>query len=165
MLTAISKVCKVMDTLFFALACVLLGIIITASTIQVFTRYVLNSSLTGTEELARYCFVWMSMLGGSICVGKMAHPSVTFIGDGLKGVSKKILKIIIFVLIIVCALIFLLYGIQVVRSTSTQLSPTLQIPMRLVYLCVPIGGGGMIIHAVHLILEELWGTPKGEEVL
>ena len=41
-----------------ALFCVL----IVACVLQVFFRFVLNNSLAWSEELARYCFIWMHMI-------------------------------------------------------------------------------------------------------
>ena len=43
--------------------------LIIACVMQVFFRFVLNNSLSWTEELARYCFIWMHMLGASILGG------------------------------------------------------------------------------------------------
>ena len=41
-------------------------VLILACVMQVFFRFVLNHSLSWTEELARYCFIWMHMLGASL---------------------------------------------------------------------------------------------------
>lgn len=151
----LKKACNLIDGLYTHITVILLGVIIAASSLQVFTRYVLNSSVTGTEELARFSFVWMSMLGGSICVGKGAHPAVTFVGDMLKGWAKRLLSITIYILIVLCSLIFVIYGVQMVMITGTQMSPSLGIPMSLIYLSIPVGGTGMILHAVSGMLKQI----------
>lgn len=69
------------DAVYMTTAGILFIVLIAASFVQVFTRYIMNSSLVGTEELARYCFIWMSLLGGSIAVGKWAHTSMAFSTD------------------------------------------------------------------------------------
>ena len=40
-------------------------VLIVACVAQVFFRFILNNSLSWSEELARYCFIWMHMLGAS----------------------------------------------------------------------------------------------------
>lgn len=46
---------------------------------QVFTRYVLNNSLPWTEELARYSFMYVNILGAVICVRRKTNARVTAI--------------------------------------------------------------------------------------
>ncbi len=43
---------------------------------QVASRYVLHGSLSYTEELVRYCFVWATFLGASAAVAKGRHLSI-----------------------------------------------------------------------------------------
>ena len=43
-------------------------ILIIACVLQVFFRFILNNSLSWSEELARYCFIWMHMLGTSLLI-------------------------------------------------------------------------------------------------
>lgn len=70
MTIGIKKLNQAVDAVYMSISILLLIILVIASALQVFTRYVLNNSLVGTEEVARYCFIWMSMLGGSVCVGR-----------------------------------------------------------------------------------------------
>ena len=64
---ALDKVCSMVNRIYGGAALLLLAVLTGAMAVQVFTRYVLGSSLSGTEELGRYCFIWMTMLGASIC--------------------------------------------------------------------------------------------------
>lgn len=163
MLNAFRKTCGLMDKLFVWAAVLLLAVIIGASSVQVFTRYVMNASLIGTEELARFAFIWMSMLGGSVCVSRNAHPAVTFIGDFLHGNTKKALSTLIYILIILCSLIFIVYGYRMYKVTGYQLSPTLGIRMSLIYLAIPVGGVGMVANAILGIFKELSPTSETEQ--
>jgi len=44
--------------------------------VQVFCRYVLNSSLFWSEELARYMLVWISFFGATVAYYRNLHPGV-----------------------------------------------------------------------------------------
>lgn len=143
---------------------ILFVVLIVASTLQVFTRYVLNSSLIGTEELARYCFVWMSLLGGSIAVGRWAHTAITVLYDSLRGNSQKVMFIVLNILIIVLSVVFIKGGTKMMQVASAQSTPTLHIPKKLIYLGVPISGIGMLLHSVeHIVnsVSEIFSGKKG----
>ena len=42
-----------------------------------------------------------------------------------------------------------------------QLAPSLRIPMKYMYMSVPIGFGLMLIHAVNAVFEELFKSKGG----
>ena len=55
-------------------AIIVLVLSLTAVTFaQVVTRYVLNDPLIWSEELARYLFVWVSMIGAALAVRNGGH--------------------------------------------------------------------------------------------
>lgn len=43
---------------------------------QVFMRYVMDNSLSWSEELARFCFIWLVYIGISYGVKKQRHIKV-----------------------------------------------------------------------------------------
>ena len=55
---------------------------------QVVARYVFNDPPSWTEELARYCQVWIILLTSSICIRKGSHLSVDYFGHRI-GVEAK----------------------------------------------------------------------------
>lgn len=52
-------------------------------TFQIFFRYVLNSPLVWSEELARYLQIWLVIAGTSIVTREGAHPSVAVLVERL----------------------------------------------------------------------------------
>jgi len=149
MSSVVKRVCNIIDKLYLGIGMLLLIIIVVSLTLQVITRYVMNSSMIGTEELARYCFIWMSMLGASVAVGTSSHASVSMLEDNLKGRIKYYFKITIQVMIIIASLILLYEGIKMAISTGVQKSPTLRIPMMFIYAAIPVGSIGMALHGLN----------------
>ena len=43
---------------------------------QVFTRYILKSPSSWSEELVSYLFAWMALLGASLVVGERGHMNI-----------------------------------------------------------------------------------------
>ena len=157
LLKGLNKFLCVLDRVYMAAAGVLFIILIAASATQVFTRYVLNASLVGTEELARYCFIWMSLLGGSIAVGQWAHTSITVLYDILPQVPKKVTFCIQNMFIIILSVIFVMGGLTMMSVSGKQFTPTLHIPKYVIYLAVPLCGFGMGLHALQHILNTIFG--------
>ena len=46
---------------------------------QVFSRYVLGTSFTWTEEFARFSLIWMTILGAAYLNAKREHLSMDFL--------------------------------------------------------------------------------------
>lgn len=127
---------KIVSCAGFALFVVL----IIACVMQVFFRFVLNNSLTWTEELARYCFVWMHMIGASLLIETRGHATVTVILDLLHGAARKIVDILIELIIFFNGTVMLYAGINLAYSTRNNLSTAMSVPMWIINSSVAVGG-------------------------
>ena len=99
----------------------------------------LGSSLTWSEELARYIFIWQIWLGMSIGLKDNKHIQVEMLYQFIKGNPAKILKIIVTILCIaMCAALFY-YGCKYTQNTMNRkaLSAALRMPMWIVHLALP----------------------------
>ncbi|MFA9440748.1 TRAP transporter small permease [Uliginosibacterium sp. sgz301328] len=116
---------------------------------QVFSRYVLNSPSTYTEELLRYLMIWMGFLGAAYCFGDGTHLSLTLLEDSISTRSRFMLKLLQSLLVnagLVAIMIF--GGYRYVVANGAQLSPTLGISMSWVYLILPLSGVLMVVFGI-----------------
>jgi TRAP-type C4-dicarboxylate transport system permease small subunit len=120
--------------IFFSFLCIL----------QVVMRYIFNESLTWSEELSRYAFVWFVYTSAAYAVRYQRHVKFNFLVNLLYRISpiySQILKIIA----LFCWISFLIfvdyYSIQTITNQFKmgQVSPANQIPMYIVYLGLPMG--------------------------
>jgi TRAP-type C4-dicarboxylate transport system permease small subunit len=110
---------------------------------QVFSRYILGTSFTWTEEFARFSLIWMTILGAAYLNAKREHLSMDFIYEKLSDANKKKVAILIEVFIFLFALIVMVIGGGNLVYTTLhleQLSGTLRIPLGYVYSIMPISG-------------------------
>jgi TRAP-type C4-dicarboxylate transport system permease small subunit len=131
---------------------------------QVVMRYVFGRSLSWSEELARYLFIWYTWIGTSLAVRKRRHIRIEILADFLKGRAKLRLEMLV---LLVWALfsVFLAYkGIEIGRFllTSNQTSPALEIPMVFAYAAVPVGCVLMFLRLLGEMKETLMRLSKGE---
>lgn len=156
------KVLKFLDENLEKMLCVvflaLMSIIIV---LQVFFRYVLNNSLSWSEELARYLFIWMIYIGISYGVKLDKHICVdavyTFMPKGI----KRGYAIVAYILFLIFAVSIIYYGILVVgmQITSGQVSPAMGLPMQYVYAAPVVG---MVLTVIRLIQKIYYAVTAKE---
>ncbi|WP_227935615.1 TRAP transporter small permease [Alkalihalobacillus deserti] len=130
-------------------------IMVTAIFMQVFMRYVLGSSLAWSEELARYCFIWLVYLGISYGVRKQRHIKVDIVLILLKDKWKVVLNIVANLIFLAFAVFVIIYGYGIASKLLAfgQTSPALQLPMGLVYLATPVGMGLTAFRLIQQLIQ------------
>ena len=92
-----------------------------------------------TEELARFLFVWMVMLGAMIGVREGTHFEVD-VWPQLGARANAWLRIVSQIFVLVFALVFVWWGIEFVRFGWDQLSEIAELPMWTIFLAWPVAG-------------------------
>ncbi|ORC36209.1 hypothetical protein B4O97_06355 [Marispirochaeta aestuarii] len=118
-------------------------------------RYVLRNPIYFSEELARYCFIWASMLGAAVVNRHDEHTSVTYFINLLPPRVQDVIYILreLLIVVILCVLIF--QGIRLSYTMRTVQTAALALSWALVYISLPIGSALMIISTLHLIKEKI----------
>jgi len=108
---------------------------------QVFTRYVLETAMSWTEEISRYMFIWLVYVGISYGVKKQKHISVDVIHNFLPPKLARYFEFFGDFLFLGFALFIVGKGTEVFLRiiASGQTSPACEIPMWLVYGALPFG--------------------------
>ena len=116
---------------------------------QVFSRYVLSSPSTFTNELLGFLLVWMSLLGASYAFGSNEHLALELLKNRLKKNKFLLVNIIGNLFILIFAIFVLIIGgVNAMDGMMAQLTPILQIPEGWLYLILPISGVIIIIYKV-----------------
>ena len=128
---------------------IVLGVMVLNVSWQVFSRYVLANPSSFTDELARYLMIWLGVIGTAYVSGKRLHVAIDFFPSQLNlSLQKTMQKIIISIIILATFLIFIFGGSRLVFLTYIlgQKSAALQIPLYIVYLCIPLSGACIIFY-------------------
>lgn len=123
--------------------------------LQVVYRYVLVQPLHWSEELARYLFVWVSILGATLGLQKRGHFGLDFFYRMLPDQKRRFLQFLIHLFVGGVILVILIQGVKLVQATALQKSPAMEISMGWAYACLPVGAGLMAIHLLVMIFKDI----------
>ncbi|MDO4626058.1 MAG: TRAP transporter small permease [Pasteurellaceae bacterium] len=130
---------------------------------QVLSRYVLGTPSIVTDELSRFLFMWVGLIGAAYVTGLKRHLAIDLLLIKTTGQKKKILEIVILVIMLFFASFILVYGganLAWDTHISGQISPSIGLDMGLVYLCIPISGLIMMFYILVDLIEKITNKPS-----
>lgn len=125
--------------------------------LQVFMRYVMLNSLSWSEELSRYMYIYMLYLGISYGVRTNRHLRISVIQNLLKEKGQKILSLFSDILFLAFSVIVVINSTKVALLIANfgQVTASTQMPMYVVYMGVPIGFSLVIIRLIQNIIHKI----------
>jgi TRAP-type C4-dicarboxylate transport system permease small subunit len=135
---------------------VIMGVMVINVLWQVFTRFIVGTPSSFTDELARYLMIWLGILGAAYVSGRNMHVAIDVLPLRFSVTIQKKLKLIVYSLIIVFAFFAMVIGgLRLVYITYIldQYSPALQMPLAVVYFAIPLSGVLIIYYKISDILN------------
>lgn len=150
--TSMKKLLLIMNNIERALITIMMFIMVVLIFTQVFTRYVLDSSLGWTEEASRYLFIWLIFLSIGIAFVDKKHISIDILLDLLPKTFQKVILQFSYFCLMGLSIFFFIQGMELVEKLQafSQNSSTLQIPMWLIYLSLPVGFLVAFLRLIHI---------------
>ncbi len=159
-----NRVCDLICSGILGLCSLLVVIMLCCSALQVFSRYVMGSSFTWTEETARYCFIWLDLLGASVLVYRGGHAVVDLFSSKLHDLTKKVYQTVVYASMFYVGVIFARYGLALSARTFGQTSPSLKLSMGVVYGVIPLCGVLVCIFIINRVINVWLAQEPKEEV-
>ncbi|GIO20353.1 sialic acid TRAP transporter small permease protein SiaQ [Oceanobacillus oncorhynchi subsp. incaldanensis] len=146
--------CNRIVEVFLAIA---LSVMSLAIFYQVFSRYVMGSATSWSEELARTLMIYIVLLGSALALKRGEMLSVDLISEMLKKKSNKILQIIVNSLSIIFYIILVIFGFEMAERVGGQSMQGLGISMYWFYFSIPLGGVFLTLNSLGNIIELIRG--------
>jgi TRAP-type C4-dicarboxylate transport system, small permease component len=123
--------------LFFRLLELLVVVSLVAMVIMVFgnvvLRYGFNSGITVSDEMSRYCFIWLTYIGAMIAMRERGHLGVDTLVKHLPVNGKKACLFLSETLMLLCNALFLLGTWKMHDLQVSNVSPVVGISMIWIY--------------------------------
>lgn len=141
----------------------ILAVMAAAVFFQVVSRYLGWAGVDGIEEIPRYLFVWLIMIGGASAMQRGEHTVLDYF------VKRCGPRMQAFILVLTTAaslyLFFVLVKLSLVLVPNAQLqsSPGLGLPLGYVYAAVPVGAFLIalpMIRALVAAMKRTWQKPS-----
>jgi TRAP-type transport system small permease protein len=160
---------KKTSDLFFRLLELLVVACLVAMVIMVFgnvvLRYAFNSGITVSEEMSRYCFIWLTYIGAMIAMREGEHLGVDTLVKHLPVTGKKVCLFLSEALMLLCNGLFILGTWKMHDLQVTNVSPVVGISMIWIYGVGYVVGTVMALFNLNVLYRLLTGRLSEDELV
>lgn len=126
-------------------------------------RYVLLDPISWTEEVGRFCLVWVSFIGTYLAHRRSQHIAVTVLVDGLTPARQRQVRLVVSVLLAVFMVMLMVQGTAYTTAFARYYSPILELPLGIVYAALPVAATMMLVAILLDVGKELRRSPDAAE--
>ena len=131
------------------------AILVIPVSLQIVSRYSgLIPSYIWTEEMSRFLFIWMVMLGAMIAIREATHFEVD-VWPELGAKANAALRIVSHIFVLIFALVFLYWGIKFVQFGWYQESELAELPMPFIFIAWPLAGATWLLFVAEILSENI----------
>lgn len=132
---------------------------------NVVLRYFFNSGIVFSEEVSRFIFMWLTLIGALVVMKDNAHLGMTSLVDRLGEKGQRICRFLADAITLACC-VLLAHGTwhQVVLGMD-NIAPVTSVPLGLVFSCLLISSVGMSLILLHSLWRQITGRMPAEELV
>jgi len=154
--------------LFYQVLGLILVLLLTAMVLMVFAnvvlRYGFNSGVLVSEELSRFCFVWLTFLGAVMAFREHNHLGIETLVQRFGRRGRLICMALSNLIIMGCAGLFFVGATMQFDINATMFAPVTGLSLAWVYGVGLFTGAGVFIIAATRLLSVLLGKVSDEEI-
>ena len=139
-----------------AALCVILVAIVTITIAQVVFRYVLQLSLTWSEELARFLLMWLAALSSAYAFKVRSHFALHFVVDRFDERARQVIGTLVTALVSLFLIVFAWESAKFILAVRDQTAPGTGMSMAIPYSSALVGSLLMLYYVV-----KNWWTGAG----
>jgi len=122
----------------------------------VFFRYVLNDSLSWSEELAKYAMLWLVFLGAPIALRTGGHPNIEILLNLIPSRLGMIVKTFVYAGVMLFCGFLALKSHDFAWNGRSQVAISIgNLSMYYIFVSIPVGMASMTLVSIQLFLENL----------
>jgi TRAP-type C4-dicarboxylate transport system permease small subunit len=134
---------KSIDSLLGKMCLAVLIIMLGAVIWQVFSRFVLQSPSTVTDEISSFSLIWVGLLGAAYATGQHLHLAIDLLPEKMVARNTSFFDGFVYLSVFMFAFLVMIVGgsrLCMLSFQFGQTSASLNIPLGIIYLIVPFSG-------------------------
>ena len=141
----------------------LIGLLIVPVTLQIaarFTDWIPN--YIWTEEMSRFCLIWIIMIGASVAVRDGTHFDVDILPEPKTLAGEAISRMVVHSAILLVALIFLAFGWRFTQFGYDQSSELTGLNMAFIHVAWPFAGFTWLVFLTEKFYDDVQLLKAGQ---
>lgn len=144
---------------------VLLGVMVVLVFGNVVLRYAFNSGIVFSEEVSRFVFMWLTLIGALLVMKDNAHLGMSSVVARLGETGRRVCRFVSDALTLACCALLAHGTYKQVVIGMDNLAPVTGVPLGLVYLCLLVASVGMALVLAYSLWRQIAGRMTAAEVL
>jgi TRAP-type C4-dicarboxylate transport system permease small subunit len=127
--------------------------------LQVALRYVFAIAIDGIDEVPRYLFVWLVMIGAAAAMHRGEHTTLDYFRDRMGPIGRRLMLLVTTGAGALLFLSMIKVSVVLVPNAQLQTSAGLSLPLGYVFAAIPVGCALILLPMIRTLavtLRELW---------
>jgi TRAP-type C4-dicarboxylate transport system permease small subunit len=141
----------------------ILAVMTGAVFLQVLLRYAFGTGIEGLDEVPRYLFVWLTVIGAAAAMERGEHTALHYFRDRLPPRGRILATVLTTAAGMLLFLSMIRASLVLVPNANLQTSAGLGLPLGWVYAAVPVGAALILLPMARDLwstVRELWPRPS-----
>ena len=148
---------KVLDTCIEATCAVMVVALAVIVFVQVFNRFVLQTPLAWSEDLAMLLFQWVVFLGAALGVKRMRHFGIELVVRQFPQRMRHQVELLTPIVMAIVALVMIFQGWAILGLNRTRIFSSMDLTYIWAFLPIPIGGVLILIYLIQVEIDRWRG--------
>jgi TRAP-type transport system small permease protein len=152
---------KAFDNLIEGACAVLMVALAVVVFIQVFNRFVLQTPLAWSEDLAMLLYQWVVFVGAALGVKRMRHFGIELVVRQFSEDWRHRIELLTPLVMLGVAVVMIVQGYTLLMLNVNRTFATMDLSYTWAFLPIPLGGFLIIIYLIQVEIER-WKQPAKE---
>ena len=153
---------KVVDTCIEAVSAVMVVALAVIVFVQVFNRFVLQTPLAWSEDLAMLLFQWVVFLGAALGVSRMRHFGIELVVRQLPEWMRHRVELLTPVVMAIVALVMIFQGWTIMGLNRNRTFSTMDLSYTWAFLPIPLSGILILLYLIQVEINRWRGKPPAD---
>ncbi len=154
-------VTKRLQKIELVIGMICLAFMLSIIVLNIVFRYVLYKPISWSDELSNYLFIWMSFLASAYVMGDDHHVRVTALVQRMPAKPGNFIHLTMNLVMLTVFASYIVPSLSILGGLKR--SNMMRIPLKFVYVIIPIAFFLMAVHVINNIIRDLYRIANSKD--